>query len=115
MRLLRSATWPTVERGPAVNRSGEEIDLVLLQQLFGLAHGDGRVGLLVLEQQLERTAVRAAARIDLLDGESSAPTHLLTDRRIAARERGHHSDLDRIGCVGVRPEAGCECDDRSAA
>src|SRR5262245_11211847 len=37
------------ERGSAVHGPGQKIDLVLLQQLFGLAHSDGRVGFLVLE------------------------------------------------------------------
>src|SRR5207244_199797 len=38
------------ERGARIDRAGEEIDLVLLQELLCLADGNGRVGLLVLEQ-----------------------------------------------------------------
>ena len=102
------------ERGPAVDGSSEKIDLVLLEQFFGLANGDRRIGLFVLEQQFERTTCDTARRIDLLDRELGTPTHLFPDRSVAARQWRDDPDFDRIGCVCVQPEAECECGDRTA-
>ena len=90
------------ERRAAVDGPGEQIDLVLLQQLLRLSHRDRRIGLLVLEQELEGTPIHATGGIDLLDRELGTPTHLLADRRITARQRRDHADLDRIGRMGGR-------------
>src|SRR5262249_11004753 len=114
MRLLRSATWPTASVDPLFTVPIRRSTLSCCRSFSDLRTAT-RVGLLVFNQQLEPTTVHAAGGVDLIEGELSTPTHLLADRRIAARQRRHHSDLDRIGCVVVGPEAGCERDDRSAA
>ena len=89
----------------AVHRPGQQIDLVLLKQLFRFTDRDRRVGLLVLEQQLERPPVHATRGVDLLDRQLRAPAHLLADRGVASGERRDHSHLDRIGGLGERDQS----------
>ena len=57
------------QRGAAGHGPDEELDVVLEDQLLGLAHGGGGLGLVVLRDDLDLVAEHAALGVQLLDGE----------------------------------------------
>src|SRR5205823_4148949 len=87
-----------VADGEARGRGDEPLDrddAVLLDQLARLLHRDARVRL-VLGDQLELPAERAALLVQFLDGERRALLAVLADRAEEAGERDELPDADRL-------------------
>jgi hypothetical protein len=72
--------------GAAGHRAHQELDLVLEDQLLGLAHGGGGLCLVVLGHDLDLVAEHAALGVELLDG------HLHAHRLVLAVPL-EHADL----------------------
>ena len=73
------------------------VDLVLDQQLLGLAAPDVRLGLVVRDDRFERPAVDAAGCVDAVDRHHQADHRGLAAERCRARKRLLRADLVRRG------------------
>ena len=73
------------------------VDLVLDQQLFGLAAADVGFRFVVRDDHLKRPAVDAAGLIDAVDRHLQADHRGLAAERRRARERLQRTDLVRLG------------------
>ena len=73
------------------------VDIVLLHHLLGLATRDVRLGLVVGEDDVNRTAVDAAALVDAVDRHLQADHRGLAAGSTGAGERLFGTDLDRLG------------------
>ncbi len=74
--------------------AGEDVDLVVADELPVLRDGRGRVALRVLLEQLDLAAARLVA--DLLERELEAVEHVLARLGEDPRERAEESDADRL-------------------
>ena len=74
------------------------VDLVLDQQLLGLAAADIGLQLVVLGDQLDLAAENAAALVDALDGDLQSDQSGLADRGRTAGKRLDAADLVRARC-----------------
>src|SRR5262247_1112693 len=114
MRLLRSATWPTASVDPLLTVPVRRSTLSCWSNFSDLRTATGGLASSSSNRSSNGATSDTARPIDLLDGELGAPTHLFSDRSVAARQRRDHPDLDRLGCVRGQSEAECECDERTA-
>src|SRR5262249_2924156 len=75
--------------------AGENVDLVLVDQLARLGQRGGRRPLVVLDDELDLAAAGLAA--DLVEVELGPIDHVLADLREGAGHRREEADLDRRG------------------
>ena len=78
--------------------------LSLLDQLLGGADRLGRVGLVVLDDELDLLAQHAAGLVDLVLGDLRALRDVVARRGEGAGQRLRHADLDRLLRVRARDE-----------
>ena len=78
------------------------VDLVLDQQLLGLAAADVGLGLVVGDHDLDRPAVDAAHLVDAVDRHLQADQGGLAAGRARARQRLQRADLVRLGLTEGR-------------
>jgi hypothetical protein len=74
--------------------------LLARDELFGGGNGFRRVGLVVLDDELELLAEHAARLVDLLLGDLGALSHVVAGRSEGAGERLRDADLDGVLCGG---------------
>jgi hypothetical protein len=79
-----------------------EVDLLVLDQLLGPLGADGRLELVVTEQDLELASHDAALGVDLLVRELGAPMHVGGDGGERAGQREWEADADRILALGAQ-------------
>ena len=70
--------------------------LSLRDQLLGGGHRLGRVGLVVLDHELDLAAQHAALRVDRVLGDLRALRHVVARRGEGAGQRLRHADADRL-------------------
>jgi len=99
------------ERHATVNDAGQEVDLLLEDEIARLANAHVGLGLIVADDELELPPEDPARRIDLLDGHLVAGDGGLGVRRGGAAEPVDDTDLD--GLLRGRRRGGrerAECD-----
>src|SRR5439155_27138134 len=80
----------------AGDRADDDVHLVALDQLSRLLDADLRIGLVILDEELQFAALDATAIVDLLLRELRAVQHRLAEDRVDPGERDEHAHLHRL-------------------
>ena len=84
------------------DKTRDNVDLILVQQLLGLLLANFRLNLIVFEQDLDRNSAHLAA--EMIERDHDRIAHILADNARATRQRCYETDLDlfRLGRERLR-------------